>query len=343
MSGPRPLRLGVLGAANIVRAFAAGCAPSSEVEIAAVASRGLDKAQAFAAETGIARAHGSYEALLQDPDLDAIYIPLPNAMHAEWAIRAVEAGKHVLCEKPLAMNAGEARAMFAAAERQGVTLREAYPYMAQEQTAILRGWLAEGAIGEVRLIRSTFTVFFADPANIRLSPTLGGGALYDAGSYAASLVRLAAGRRPLRVHATSQRDANGVDLTTVATLEFDGGLVAQLSCSFATAYHRHASIAGDKGIIETNYLNHPPAGGPAVLQIRRGVPMTTPFEAVPIPDGNGFRREAESFAKLLREGEGAWTGATPQDSIDIALTLDAIRASAASGRWEDVGSKPSRR
>jgi D-xylose 1-dehydrogenase (NADP+, D-xylono-1,5-lactone-forming) len=336
MTASQPLRIGVLGAANIARAFTAACAPSKEVTVAAVASRGLDKAKAFAREVNIPRALGSYEELLNDPEIEAVYVPLPNSMHAEWAIRAAEAGKHVLCEKPLALNANEARAMFDAAQRHNVTLREGYPYMAQEQTAMLRAWLSGGAIGTVRLIRSTFTVFFADPANIRLSPTLGGGALYDAGSYAVSLVQIAAGARPTRVHAISRLDPNGVDLTTVANLEFADGLLAQVSCSFATAYHRHASIAGDKGVIETNYLNHPPAGGPAVLQIRKGIPMTTPFEPTHVPDGNGFRLEAEAFAQLVREGDHAWTGATPEESIEIALTLDAIRASAGSGLWETV-------
>jgi predicted dehydrogenase len=329
-----PLRIGILSAANIARPFTANCQTSSLVKIEAVASRGIDKAKGFAEETGIPRAIGSYEELLADPEIEAIYIPLPNSMHAEWAIKAIEAGKHVLCEKPMALNASEARAMFSAAETHGVLLREAYPYMAQEQTAILRRWLAEGAIGKVRVIRSNFSVFFSDPSNIRLSPTLGGGALYDAGSYASSLVRIAAGRRPLRAQALSVLDGNGVDTTTVANLEFDDGLVAQVSCSFSTGYHRHASIAGDGGIIETNYLNHPPAGGPAELRIRKGVPMTVPFEAVPLPDGNGFRLEAESFARAVREGAPAWTGASPEESIDIALILDAIRASAKSGQWE---------
>src|SRR3954447_6977879 len=246
MTAPQPLRIGILGTANIARAFTAACAPSQEVTVAAVASRGLDKAEAFAREVNIPRALGSYEDLLADPDIDAVYIPLPNSMHAEWAIRAAEAGKHVLCEKPLALNASDARAMFDAARMHQVMLREGYPYLVQAQTAMLRAWLAEGAIGTVRLIRSTFSVLFADPANIRLSPTLGGGALYDAGSYAVSLVRIAAGARPTRAQAVSQLDANGVDLTTLATLEFADGLLAQVSCSFATAYHRHASIAGDK-------------------------------------------------------------------------------------------------
>src|SRR6185436_20578951 len=165
-------------------------------------------------------------ALLADPDIDAIYIPLPNSMHAEWAIRAVEAGKPVLCEKPIAMSAAETKSMFEAAQRHKVILREGYPYMAQPHMATVRKWLSEGAIGRVRLIRSSFGVYFDDPANIRLSATLGGGALLDAGSYAVSLVRLAAGERPTRVHATSERTANGVDLTTVATLSFQSGLLA---------------------------------------------------------------------------------------------------------------------
>lgn len=335
-SSSNRLRIGMLGAANIGRAFTNGCKLSSVVEVAAVASRTQAKADAFAAELGIPRALGTYEALLADRDIDAIYIPLPNSMHAEWAIKAVEAGKHVLCEKPLAMDAGEARAMFAAAAKHKVVLREAYPYMAQQQTAMLRQWLAEGAIGELRLVRSTFSVLFTDPANIRLIPDLGGGALYDAGSYAVSLVRLVAGRRPLRARATSVFDEKGVDRTTIAELEFAGGLLAQVSCSFAAVYHRHASIGGDKGAIETNYLNHPPVGGPAVLQIRRGIANTLPMEPVAVPDGNGFRLEAESFAALLRDGDRAWTGATPEESIDILLTMDAIRASARSGQWEKL-------
>lgn len=330
------LRFGILGAANIGRAFANGVTPSAMVEVTAVASRALDKAKTYAAELGIARALGSYEALLADPDIDAIYNPLPNSMHAAWTIRALEAGKHVLCEKPLSMDAAEARAMFAAAEKHGVILREGYPYMAQQQTAILRGWLRDGAIGALRLIRSNFSVQFTDPTNIRLIQDLGGGALYDAGSYAVSLVRIAAGAYPLRARATAQFDDNGVDRTTIAELEFASGLLAQVSCSFTTGFYRHASIAGENGVIETNYLNHPPIGGPPVLQIRRGTANTVPIEPVPVPEGNGFRLEAESFAALLRDGERAWTGATPQESIDIMLTLDAIRASARSGAWEAI-------
>src|SRR3954469_5807711 len=137
MTASQPPCIGILGTANIARAFTIACAPSKDVAVAAVASRGLDKAEAFAREVNIPRALGSYEDLLADPDIDAVYIPLPNSMHAEWAIRAVEAGKHVLCEKPLALNASDARAMFDAARMHQVKLREGYPYLAQAQTAML--------------------------------------------------------------------------------------------------------------------------------------------------------------------------------------------------------------
>ena len=333
----KPLRIGVLGAANIARAFTAGCKQSELVSVEAVASRGLDKAKAFAAEIGIPRAVGSYEALLADADIEAIYIPLPNSMHAEWAIKAVEAGKHVLCEKPIALTAAEARAMYAAADKAGVYLREGFPYLAQPQTRQMRAWLAEAAIGKLTMIRASFGVFFNDPANIRLIPNLGGGALYDAGSYSVSFARIAAGRCPKRVQAAWVLDANGVDRSTVATLDFGNGLFAQTAASFTGAYHRHAMISGEGGVIESNFLNHPPAGGPAVLQIRRGVPMSVPFEPVAVPDGNGFRLEADSFAALVREGEAGWNGATPQESTEIAAILDAIRAAAASGQWVEVG------
>jgi xylose dehydrogenase (NAD/NADP) len=327
---PSPLRVGILGAANIARSFVSGVAPSTLVAVTAVASRDAAKAERFAAECGIPRAHGSYEALLADPAIDAVYNPLPNTLHAEWSIRAIEAGKHVLCEKPLATTAADARAMFAAAERHNVHLAEAYPYRAQPQTQKLRELLSAGAIGKVQLIRSSFGVAFSDPANIRLQPDVGGGALLDAGSYAVSLVRLVAGERPSRVSAVARWAETGVDRGVVATLEFPNGILAQISCSFATCYHRHALIAGDAGTIETTYLNHPPIGGPPVLTVRRGTTVTAPLEIIEVTGGNGFLAEAESFQQLIAHGPERWTGATPDESIDIALTLEAILQSARS-------------
>jgi D-xylose 1-dehydrogenase (NADP+, D-xylono-1,5-lactone-forming) len=328
----QPLRIGVLGAAKIARAFIAGVASSERVAVTTVASRDLAKAQAFADDTGLARALGSYEALLADPDIDAIYNPLPNSLHAEWSIRAVEAGKHVLCEKPLAMSAAEARAMFAAATKYGRHLVEAYPYRSQPQTLKLEELIKAGAIGRVRLIRSSFGVYFDDPTNIRLIPEVGGGSLMDAGSYSVSLALLVAGDAPVRVHAMRGMAATGVDISMAATLEFASGIIAQISSSFATSYHRHALIAGDNGSIETTYLNHPPLGGPAVLQIRRGRMVSDAIETITTADGNGFLAEADAFQQLVAHGPAAWNGATPAQSIQIAATLEAIAQSARTGQ-----------
>jgi predicted dehydrogenase len=335
------VHFGILGAANIARQFTRGLAGSTVANVIAVASRGLGKAEAFAAELGIPQAHASYEALLADPEVEAVYIPLPNDMHAEWAIRAAEAGKHVLCEKPLAIGGDEARAMFAAAHTHGVFLAEAYPYMSQPQTLRLRELLAEGVLGRIQIVNAAFGFAlcapdgtpFGDPANIRLDPARGGGGLLDAGTYAMSLIRLAVGERPSRVHAIRRDTTTGVDLTIAATLEFPSGAIAQLSSCMAAASHRHAVIAGERGVVETGYSNHAPAGEGLSLRIRRGAAGTVPLETVHVPGGDGFRYEAESFAQALRHGRDHWNGASEAESVDIALALAAIAASARSGAW----------
>jgi predicted dehydrogenase len=166
----KALRFGVLGAAKIARSFIAGVGPSELVDIVTVASRDLEKGKQFANETGVPRAHGSYEALIDDPNVDAIYVPLPNTLHAEWVTKALNAGKHVLCEKPIAISETDTLAMFEAAR----LLAEAYPYRAQEQTLAVRRLLDEGAIGRVQTVFACFGVKFADPSNIRLDPERGG-------------------------------------------------------------------------------------------------------------------------------------------------------------------------
>ncbi len=340
-----PVRYGILGAANIARQFTRGVAGSSVAAVSAVASRGAEKAFAFAAELGIPRSHPSYEALLADPDIDAIYIPLPNDMHAAWAIRAAEAGKHVLCEKPLTMTGADALAMFAAADAHGVYLREAYPYMSQSQTLSVRALLADGVVGRVQLVQASFGfglttpegVPLRDPANIRLLPERGGGGLLDAGSYSMSFARLAVGERPARVQAAARWTQTGVDQTIAATLEFPGGAIAQVTSSVSTASHRHAVIVGDKGIIETNYQNHAPESGSLSIRVKRGAAGTVAFGTVEIPGGDGFRAEADSFARMIRLGAGEWNGASEAESVDVAMALEAIAASArAGGGWVEL-------
>ena len=323
-----PLRIGILGAAKIARAFIAGVAPSQLVKVAGVASREASKAEAFANEYAIPKHYGSYDAMLADPSIDAVYNPLPNSLHAEWSIHAVQAGKHVLCEKPLAVSGQEARAMFDAAKRKGVHLVEAYPYLAQAQTQKARELVKSGALGRLQLIRASFGVQFTDMTNIRLKPDLAGGSLMDAGSYPVSLVRAISGERPSRVHAVARWTQTGIPKTFAATLEFESGLIAQITSSFATGYHRHAQIAGDAGTMELTYLNHPPIGGPPSVTLRRGIMVTHEVETIDVPGGNGFQLEAESFARLVKQGPSQWTGATPEESIDIALTLEALLKSA---------------
>jgi predicted dehydrogenase len=331
MASSSPLRLGVLGAARIARLFVEAVKPSSKVFVTAVASRDAERGATFARDTGIPRLHPSYDAFFADPEIDAVYVPLPNNLHAQWSIRAANAGKHVLCEKPLAASAAEARAMFDAAKRNGVYLVEAYPYRAQPQTLKLRELLADGAIGRLQMIQAAFGFPLTDAADIRMDPSLAGGALMDAGSYPVSLVRTIAGAAPHRVHATSRWAASGVDSTTMATLEFADGVLAQISCSFATARHRHAFIAGDAGSIATTYFNDTSAAFPPLLEVRRGTGWDAAREVIETAATSGFLAEAESFHDLVRSGWAHWTGVTPSESIDIALILEALAASARQG------------
>jgi D-xylose 1-dehydrogenase (NADP+, D-xylono-1,5-lactone-forming) len=182
----------------------------------------------------------------------------------------------------------------------------------------------------VQLIRSSFGVYFEDTSNIRLRPEVGGGSLLDAGSYAVSLALLVACAAPVRVHAVQKLATTDVDISMVATLEFASGILAQISSSFATSYHRHALISGDNGSIETSYLNHPPIGGP--LHVKRGKLVTDPTEVITTADGNGFLFEADAFQQLIAHGPAAWNGATPAQSIEIAATLEAIGQSARTGQ-----------
>ena len=355
-STPSPgptLRIGVLGCANIARQFCRDLAPSPAVRVVAAASRQLATAQAFARDLGIPRALGSYAALLADPEVDAVYLPLPNSLHAEWAIAAAAHGKHVLCEKPLALGLAQARAMFDAARQHGVMLLEAYPYWFQPQTGDLVALLQAGAIGTVRSVQASFGFTLARPeGNIRMSPALGGGALLDAGSYPLSLIRLVMGQAPAQVRADARWAGAGpgdsVDIAMAATLLFADGRQAQLHCAMDSALHRHAQIVGSTGVIETEYLNHhadprqhPPgshpfAFQPSLMRLRRGGMPAQPFETVPSAGGSGFRFAAEAFARVVATADFAAVARAEAASLDIAATLEALARSAREGCAVDV-------
>jgi len=320
------LRIGVLGAAKIAASFMVGARASSRVQVVAVASRDRARGEAFARTHGIARAC-TYDELLADPAIDAIYNPLPNSLHAAWSIAAARAGKHILCEKPLAASEAEAEAMFAAADAGGVVLLEAFPYMFQPQTLALERLIAGGAIGEVRTMFATFGFMMADPANVRLDAALGGGSLWDAGCYPVSFVRQVFGARPTRVSAVARwiDGASGpIDQTLAATLEFRGGGIAQISCSFATAVHRRAIIAGATGVIDTEYQNHTDRSAAPSYRIKRGTDWQVDFETVAVPAENGFRAELDAFAELVERRDLDAMRARRTASLDNAWTLAAI-------------------
>lgn len=329
----KPLQIGILGAASIARQFAVALQGCASAKVRAVASRSEDKARAFAESFGIPKHYGSYKALLNDPGLDIIYIPLPNDMHAEWAIKAAEHGKHVLCEKPLCLGLAQAKAMFAAAKLYNVMLLEAYPYWFQPQTREMLALLQGGAIGEVQSIQASFGFTIAQPqGNIRLNLEKGGGALLDAGSYPLSLIRLVMGEAPVRVSAVPAWAPSGVDISLQATLEFTRHRSAQLSCAMNVANHRRATIIGTDGVIETEFLNHTSVQLPSQLRLRRGAGFGVPFEDIPAATGNGFRFGAEAFTEVVNQRDFAALERAEQASLDIAQTLEALALSARTGK-----------
>ena len=340
-SDNKPLRIGVLGCANIAHQFVRDVRPSAQVEVVAVASRDADKARAFAAEHGIARYLAGYDALIDDPGVDAIYLPLPNSMHAHWCIRATAKGKHVLCEKPLALGLVQARSIFEAARSHAVMVLEAYPYWFQPQTRDMLRCLqadAVGSIGPVRSMQASFGFTVARPlGNIRLDPALGGGALLDAGSYPLSLIRLVMGCAPQSVQAHASWAPSGVDISTSATLLYADGRRAQMACAMDSANHRRATIVGANGTLETEYLNHTAQRPghrwgylPSDMRVRRGIANTIAYESVRSATGSGFRFAAEAFARVVAQRDFAAVERAACASLDIAATLEAIAASARS-------------
>ena len=350
---PPALRLGVLGCANIAKQFVRDVTGSAQVTVAAAASRDLAKAQDFCRTFGMDRAHGSYEALLADPQLDAIYIPLPNHLHAAWAIRALEAGKHVLCEKPLALSRSEAEGMFAAATQHQRLLLEAYPYWFQPQTRDLLERLhsTTGAgIGSVRSVHASFGFTVGNPAtNIRLKPEMGGGALLDAGSYPLSFIRLVMGCAPQQVLAHASWADTGVDISMMGTLFYADGRRAHMSCAMDAANHRRATVVGTHGTIETEYLNHtstththPWGYLPSQLRLRAGIANSVPFEDITSATGSGFRFAAEAFAQVVRDNDVSAIERAASASVDIAATLEALALSARLGQVVRLDSLPPR-
>jgi predicted dehydrogenase len=322
------IRWGILGTGRqALLRFIPGVAASRNGVVAAIASRDQERAQDAAAKLGIERAYGSYEALLADASVDMIYNPLPNSMHAEWTLRAAEAGKPVLCEKPLARDAAEAQRMVDGCRAHGVLLMEAFMYRFHPQHIRVRTLLDEGAIGEIRLVRATNT-FLMDPINphnIRLQGALAGGALMDVGCYAVNAARMLFGEEPEWVSAHyDYREDFGVDMTLAGILGFSDGRMALIDGSFRTARQGWYMVAGTKGQIELP------------IAFTNGTPETT----IRISDDQGqreehfagvnqFTLEAEEFADALLQGRPVRL--PPEDGVATMRVIDALHRAAATG------------
>ncbi len=241
-----PVRWGILGTAAINRKLLGGAAHVDDLEILAVASRDADRAREYAAEHAIPRAYGSYEALLEDPHIEAVYISLPNLLHHRWTVSALEAGKHVLCEKPYSRRPDEVAVAFDLAERRGLVLMEAFMWRHTPQTARLLELLPE--IGDLQTIRASFNFPMATDVDIRLEPALDGGALMDVGCYCVSGARLLTGEEPARVSGEAVAGPSGVDVRFAGVLRFPSGVLAELSCGFTTD-HRGLEAIGTTGTL----------------------------------------------------------------------------------------------
>jgi predicted dehydrogenase len=328
------IRWGILSTANIgLNRFIPGAAASSNGVVAAIASRDSARAQAAAARLGIPRAQGSYEALLADPEIDAIYNPLPNSMHAEWTLKAAEAGKPILCEKPLAVDATEAAAMVEDCRARGVLLMEAFMYRFHPQHARVRRLLDEGAIGDLQAVRSAFTFMMRslDPANVRLQRDLAGGALMDVGCYTVNAARMLFGEEPRWASAQRDyRDEFGVEVMMAGVLGFSGGRMATFDCGFLAAGQGWYMAAGTQGQIEVLNAFVPGTADTTILVTDAGGRRE---ELVPGVDQ--YQLEAEEFAGALLQGRPLRI--PPEDAVANMRAIDALQRSArADGARTDV-------
>ena len=324
---PNAVKWGILSTADINKRLLPGAQESDEVEVLAVGSRDLDRAREFGAKWGIPRAYGSYEELLADPDIEAVYIPLPNTMHCEWSIRALEAGKHVLCEKPMSRHPADVEAAFDASERTGRLLSEAFMYRHNPQTKRLRELVDSGVIGELRLIRSTFSYSLFDAENIRLRTDVEGGSLMDVGCYCVSGSRLLGGE-PEVVSGQQFVGPSGTDWVFAGTMRFPGGVLATFDCGTTMPERDELEAVGTEGSL---FLDDPWHCLNPVIELRRGGEV----ERIAVEPENSYRLELEDLGAAIR-GRG-----TPllgrEDAIQQARVIEALFRSAESGAAVTLG------
>lgn len=298
----RRLRWGVLSTASIGRVkVIPGIQRGERSEVVAIASRDAALARRVADELGIPSAHGSYESLLADPDVEAVYLPLPNHLHRPWTIAAAQAGKHVLCEKPLALSARDAEEMIEVCDREGVRLMEAFMYRLHPSWVAVRELVAAGRIGRLQAVQSWFSYHNDDPENIRNILEAGGGALYDIGCYCVNLSRMLFGGEPTGVQGAVVRDpATGTDVLTSAILEFGSG-VASFTCSTRAEDDQRVEIYGSEGRISIDIPFNIPPDRPSRVRIAAGgdPPAAPAIETLTFDPADPYTVEADAFATSI--------------------------------------------
>jgi D-xylose 1-dehydrogenase (NADP+, D-xylono-1,5-lactone-forming) len=316
-----PITWGILSTADINRKVIPGAHASDQIDLLAVASRDPARAAAYAREWEIERAYGSYEELLEDPDIEAVYISLPNTMHCEWSIRALEAGKHVLCEKPMSRSAAEVEGAFAAAERTGRQLSEAFMYRHNPQTKRLRELVEEGAIGELQIVRAAFSYSLYDAENIRLRTDVDGGSLMDVGCYCVSGSRLLAGE-PESVHGLQFLGPTGTDWVFAGAMRFPGDVFALFDCGTSLPNRDELEAVGTEGSL---FLDDPWHCNLPVIELRRNGEV----ERIELEFEDSYRLELENLSAAIRGEAGLLLGR--EDAVAQARAIEALSRSAEAG------------
>jgi len=331
MSGK--LSIGIMGTGNIARQFASGVNSSARCTLAAVGSRSAETATKFAADFSVPVSHASYDALLQDKSVDAIYISLPNTLHHEWTIKALHHGKHVLCEKPLACSLREAIEMFDAAQSANRVLIEAFMYRAHPQTQAILDTIERGEIGSVKLVRSSFCYRVRQWAgNVRFDKSLAGGSLMDVGCYCIDFSNLIAGGEPTDVHAVARIHETGVDEQTSVVMKYASGITAEFTCGMMVQQDNTAAICGDEGYITTGWPWKPGQGN-SKFDICHSIPprqdatqkaALSPRRTIEVPVSHPlYAIEADAFATAVFGEAQAFV--TPAQSLASACVMEKLR------------------
>jgi predicted dehydrogenase len=336
VSNVAPVRWGVLGAANIaLKKVIPGMQKSELARVVAIASRDAEKARAAADQLGIARAYGSYDELLDDPEIEAIYNPLPNHLHVPWSIRAAERGKHVLCEKPIALSADEARQLLAVRDKAGVKIGEAFMVRTHPQWLKVKELVMAGRIGALRMVTGEFSYYNRDPNNIRSRPDYGGGALMDIGCYPIFISRWMFDAEPLEVVSIVERDPDmRVDRLTSAMLRFEGGQ-ATFSCSTQIVPYQTMQIFGTTGRISIEIPFNAPPDRPCRIFVDDGRDFVGGgVETITFPTVDQYTLQADAFSEAVR-GIGV-VPVSLEDAIANMEVIDALFRSAETKDWKTV-------